>query len=267
MNRVRDWLRLRASVARAWLRFRANPSRLRSSLTNAHGGDRPRFQPGKWMQTLVEIYGRLSGGAPGVRGPSQQPWRQVPVIDVFPGRRRTTPAAMYVRGFLVLILLVEAFLIQDQYRDRVAADQSIEDTGAEVQAVKVEVSAKEQVFEALQAQLDQLVLLQNKPAETQHEESAIAKQVDWATALSALFGLRVEGVTLQAVSDRPEGQVEVVLDGTATGVAAMAEFQTRLRQGDHPFDLQTIDWERSGETLTFTVVIKLMSEESTGGEG
>ena len=138
---------------------------------------------------------------------------------------------MYVRGFLVLILLVEAFLIQDQYRDRVAADQSIEDTSAKVQAVKKEVSAKEQEFEALQTQLTQL---QDQPAETQPEEPAIASQVDWATALSALFGLRVEGVTLQAVSDRPEGQAEVVLDGTATGVAAMAEFQSRLRQGDHP---------------------------------
>ena len=249
---------------RGWLRVRANPSRLRSSLTVARWRDLPRFQPGEWFQTLVEIYGRLSGGAPSAPGPSQLPWRQVPVIDVFPGRRTTTPAVKYVRGFLVLILLVEAFLIQDRYRDRVAADESIEDTSTAMAAVKKEVSAKQQELVALK---DQLTLLQQKPAETQPEEPAIAKQVDWATALSALFGLRVEGVTLQAVSDRSADQVEVVVNGTVTGEAAFAEFQTRLRQGGYPFRVGDFFLERTGESLAFTVDVKLMSEDSTGGEG
>lgn len=192
------------------------------------------------------------GAASGVEVPVERHWRRVPNINILPHRRGTPPEILMFRGILLAVLLLAAYLAQDQYRQNAVAAQTASATKGQLQNTQRQIAALQQELEPLRAQITQLQ--QERDTRKQGHQEILGDRMNWHAGLSALFGAQVPGISFEAVKVDPRG--EVTLEGVATEQRAMAELHTRLRGLSPILDLQSVKWESGSATLAFTALFK-----------
>lgn len=199
-----------------------------------------------------------AGRGSGSEWPSH--WRAVPVINVLSRPSRRAPRWSPVRVGVGAVVLLELIWILVLVLGWQGAKGEIEEAEAALESVKAQRAAELQEINDLKQQVEEL------EAEAPAQESEILR-VAWGPALAGLFEMDVPGIVLDAVSDQPEDPTRIVINGVASDLQAMARFQSELRNMSNLFDLQSIQWEASDESLSFTVVMRLSPRESDLGAG
>ncbi len=198
------------------------------------------------------------GGRPGAGDGWPAHWRAVPVVDVFPrvsGRLPTWDRNRIAGGAVVFLELIGILFLFFIWQ---GAKGDIETKQATLESVKEQRAAALQEINQLQDRVEELQQ-QAPPGGTQ------APRVDWGTALSGLYQMEVPGIDLGGVAVQEDSDSGVVVTGSASDIQAMASFQSALGNISHLFDLRSIRWESSGETLSFTAVMEVVARE--GGSG
>ena len=180
-------------------------------------------------------------------------WRRVPKINVLVRQRRTLPKNLLVRGFLVLLLLGLAYVVQGKYQDKLDIENGVEDIRVRLQDLQRQVAVVQQSVEPLQAQRNQLK--QQLEARETASQRIIGGQIDWHGAFETLFDFHGSGVMLESVDAQPGGKLLMV--GVATESSSMATLPEQLSTLSEALDFQGIRWtpesDPPGFSATFLV--------------
>ena len=194
-----------------------------------------------------------TGGLPRVVPSHDRHWRRVPKVDILPSRRATSPTVSILRAIFLVVLLGEAFFIQNWYRKRVDTVSVAEETTPQLQAAELQLTDQIQAVDVLRNQLFQL---QTQRVSREEEFQAVAADhVDWSVVLSTLFEAEAVGARFLSVLGDPDG--EVTLEGIATGPVAMRTLPTQLTGVSDVLDLQSIRWELERDPPAFTAIFRV----------
>jgi hypothetical protein len=159
-----------------------------------------------------------------------------------------------VRGLLVLVLVVGAFLALREYRDRLDIDSTIGAKTAQLKSVQGLVSAKQQEVEPLRSEIAKLKG-QLTGAEQAYRQ-VTAGYIDWYGAIDALLlNTKTSGVRFSSVTAKPGGGVTLV--GQATNPLTMATLPKQLRDISSAIEFQGIQWRPGSDPPEFTAVFKV----------
>ncbi len=138
-------------------------------------------------------------------------------------------------GLLILIFFYQAF----------SGIRGWNEAGDDISVLQQQVDGVRSIL-ALQTSLVDEALEQIEVLEGERDAAtADLRQLgesrrDWESALSTLFGINVEGVSLALVDTRQIGDIRV--QGTATTVTVMEEYRSRLRGVEEDLVLRSFNW-------------------------
>jgi Tfp pilus assembly protein PilN len=190
------------------------------------------------------------GGA--AYGTGDWDWRRVPKISIVsPGKAGRK--GLVVMG-IALLLIVEVVLIVVLYFDRSGTKGEIETQRRVLASAQSQASALQSDIGALNERIAGLEA-QMAPA-TQPEQQPAQAVVKWEPALTALTDLENADVRLEAISTSPDGMIK--LNGTATGIAAIGQFQADLEANSDIIELLSLQWkgEETGVLFDATLQVK-----------
>ena len=104
------------------------------------------------MTTILGSRPSWLGGARS-REDADRPWRNVPTISLISSRRGTAITRLAL--LLILVVLVEAFALQYQYRANLSAQDSADKVLAEVEGVQSLIGEQDSAMAAEQESLEQ----------------------------------------------------------------------------------------------------------------
>ena len=205
-----------------------------------------------YLRRLLEM-GRADGRSTGLPASQDRNWRRVPKINILPSKRATAPATSQIRLVLLAVLLVEAFFIQQWYREAISFSEQIVETESKVKSADSQLDDEEQAMDTLRTQLSQEEA-QRKVREVEYRE-VTGGQIGWDGVLGVLFAAETQGSRYLTVITSPSG--EVTLEGVATGPDARRTLPTQLTGVADVLTLQKIEWEPGGDPPTFIAVLQV----------
>lgn len=196
---------------------------------------------------------RANGRLPGAPTAQERNWRNVPKINLLPAKRATAPATSHLRLVLLVILLVEAFFIQQWYREVASSQQQIDETKASVESAELQLADERKATATLRTQLSQL---QAQRTLREEEFNAVTGgRIDWHVVLAVLFNAETAGSRFLSVTTTPEG--EVTVQGVATAPEALRTLPSQLSGVQNVLNLQSIKWQPGSNPPTFTAVFRV----------
>ena len=197
--------------------------------------------------------GRTNGGYPGIGPGAEGDWRQVPKLNILPSRRSTSSSVSQLRAVLLIVLVVQAYFVQDWYREVIASTGSIESVSGELRAAERQLADKQGALSAIRTQISQM---QARSVSQQRElEEVSGGQIDWDVVMAALFSAETAGTTFLSVTIRPDGEVN--LDGVANEADAIKNLPSQLAQTAEVLDFQSIRWTAGSVPPAFSAVFKV----------
>lgn len=198
--------------------------------------------------------GALNHHPPGRAGVQDRNWRSVPKVDVLPSRQIKFSTGLVVRGLLVLVFLLGAFLAQKEYRDRLDVDSTIGAKTAQLQSLQKQLSAKQQEVDPLRSEIGKLKS-QLTGAEQAYRQ-VTAGYLDWYVAIEALLlNTETSGVRFSSVTAKPGGGVTLV--GQAANPLTAATLPKQLQDISSFIEFQGIQWKPGSDPPEFTAVFKV----------
>ena len=174
-------------------------------------------------------------------------WRAVPRVNLLdggaPGRR------WVVRAGLALLLLGGVYLFLSLYQEGTALQREMDGASSRLKATQTELASRRDEVNRLEAEL--AALQQRRQAAERLPQQPGSER--WRAALAALEGLQGDEVRLQSLLGSAGGELTVV--ATAAGEQPLARLQARLQEADQPFELQSVQWRRDKEALTFAAIL------------
>ena len=196
-----------------------------------------------------------------------EPWQRVPKVNLLDRPKRAVQPESLVRWGLALVILVFVFLAFGAVRGWNEAGDDI--------AVLQQQLVGERSSLALQTSLvdeaqEQIAALEAEREAAASPSQALAElRLDWESALSTLFAIDVEGVTVTSVTTRQIGDMRV--DGTATTVTAMEAYRGRLRSTEDNLVLRSFNWSFAQRTASdgaeISVIVFSMEMDLEGAPG
>lgn len=190
------------------------------------------------------------GGA--AYGGADWDWRRVPKISLI------SPGKAGKKGLLVLgvalLLVIEIVLILVLYFDRSGANSEIETQRRVLASAQSQASALQSDIGALN---ERIAALEVQVAPTTVPEQSPSKiDLRWEPALTALIDLENADVRLESISTSADGTIK--LNGVATGVAAIGQFQADLEANSDLLELLSLQWkgEETGVLFDATLQVK-----------
>jgi len=179
-------------------------------------------------------------------------WRRVPKISLI------SPGKAGRKGLLVLgvalLLVIEIFLILVLYFDRSGANSEIETQRRVLASAQSQASALQSDIGALN---ERIAASEVQVAPTTVPEQSPSKiDLKWEPALTALIDLESADVRLESISTSADGTIK--LNGVATGVAAIGQFQADLEANSDLLELLSLQWkgEETGVLFDATFQVK-----------
>ena len=204
------------------------------------------------MRRLLDR-GRANSGFPGLVPSQDQNWRKVPKVNLLSAQRSTSPTISQARVILLVVLLVEAFFIQDWYRERAGLVQEFEGIEARFGVAKRQLAERRQSVDNIRTQLTQL---QNSRSSLEQEYQAVTGgHVEWNSVFTALFNTEAPGTKFLSVIANPEG--EVVLEGIALAPDVPKTLPTQLTGMSEVLELQSIRWTPGSDPPAYTAVFRV----------
>ena len=220
----------------------------------SNGGDTGvvRHQRLSSVRRLLGI-GRADGRSAGSPGSQDRNWRRVPKINILPSNRATAPSTSQIRLVLLVVLLVEAFFIQQWYREVGNSFLQIEDTTGQLESVELQLADELQAVDKLRTQVSQLEA-QRKVREDEFRE-VTGGQIDWHGVLGVLFAAETQGTRFRSVVTSPSG--EVTVEGFATGPDALKTLPNQIASVADVLTLQSVETEPGSDPPTFIAVFQV----------
>ena len=184
----------------------------------------------------------------------EQYWRQVPKINVLQTRRGVPQRTLIFRGLIVLIVLVGAFLIFTQRSTKADIDALVLEKTAEIQTLQTQLNRQRQGITQLQVQINDL--------NAQREDINLAIQtiasnnIDWFTALDALFSAQTSGVTFDSATAET-ARAGLLVGGLAQDEGFKASLPTQFSNISQELDFQSIVWTEDISPPAFTAAFKV----------
>jgi len=221
-------------------------------LGNANDTEIVHHQRLPYVRRLLEM-GRANGRSAGSPASQDRNWRRVPKINILPSKRATAPATSQIRLVLLVVLLVDAFFIQQWYREVGNSILQIEKTTSQLESVELQLADERRAVTALRTQLSQLETQRNVREEEFRE--ATGGQIDWHRILGVLFLAEAQGSRFLSVVTSSNG--EVTLEGVATGPDALRTLPSQLTSVADVLSLQSIKWEPGSNPPTFIAISRV----------
>ena len=181
------------------------------------------------------------------RGNGREDWRAVPRIDILGTGTGWRLRSVLLMG-LVIALLVESLVVVSLFRGTSSARSDVEEATRALEALDGQLAYEDTWLASLYEQLA-------APDDARPmDQKTIAGRIDWSGPLAALFGTGGQKVRLASVVTNPDGVMEV--QGMASSVAAMGDFQERVRAVSAVLELQSLAWEEDGSSLSFTALLR-----------
>ena len=194
------------------------------------------------LRARPRVFGRRS------RRNGHEDWRAVPRIDIL-GTGTSWPLRSVLLTGLVVVLLIEALFVLSLFRGMSSARSDVEEAARALGALDGRMAYEDTWLASLYEQLAA------PDGAGSMDEKRIAGRIDWSGPLAALFGTGGPSVRLASVVTNPDGVIEV--RGTASSVAAMGEFQERVRAVSAVLELRSLAWEEIGSSLSFTALLRV----------
>ena len=205
-----------------------------------------------YVRRLLES-GRANGRSTGLTASRDRNWRRVPKINILPSKRATPPATSLIRLALLVVLLVEAFFIQQWYKGAIDSSEQIEKKTIAVESAALQLDSERQAVASLQRQLSELQSQRNVLEEEFREVTS--GQIDWHVVLGELIAVETQGSRILRIITSPSG--EITLEGEATGPDALGTLRTQLTSVADILTLQSMETEPGGNPPTFTVIFQV----------
>ncbi|HKI85060.1 MAG TPA: hypothetical protein VKA63_12080 [Candidatus Krumholzibacteria bacterium] len=185
-------------------------------------------------------------------------WRRVPTIDMTPRRPSPWTTAAVLRGSAVALLLVELLLLGHSALSWQNADAQQPALTRELKNIQETRSGNQSALDQLQ---HQLATLQKQRA----SQTVSTSDPAWATALSGLFGMQTPGIRLRSAFNDPKQSANLIVQGDAAGLGAIAQFQTDIRVRSQYFTLEGIQWNAGAQGLQFTATLRIAARGVSNG--
>ena len=205
-----------------------------------------------YVRRLLDM-GRANGRSGGSPASQDRNWRRVPKINILPSKRAAAPATSQIRLVLLVVLLVEAFFIQQWYREVGNSVIQIEETTIQLESVELQLADERQAVTTLRTQLSQLEAQRTVREEEFREVTG--GQIDWHSVLGVLFAAEAQGSRFLSVVTSQNG--EITLEGVATGPDALRTLPTQLNSVADVLTLQSIRWEAGSNPPTFIAIFRV----------
>ncbi len=191
----------------------------------------------------------MRGWAGRWRRAPQASWRAVPGVNLLEvgGRGRR----WVVRAGLALLLLGGVYLFQSVYQEGTTLQREMDGAGSRLKSVQGELTSRRDEVNRLEAEL--AALQQRRQAVERLPQQPGSER--WRVALAALEGLQGDGVGFQSLQGSAGGELTVV--AAAAGEQPLARLQARLQEAGQPFELQSVQWGRDKEALTFAAILRV----------
>ncbi|MBI4281931.1 MAG: hypothetical protein HY672_00370 [Chloroflexi bacterium] len=176
-------------------------------------------------------------------------WRAVPVVNLLEdeGRRRKG----MVRAFLVLSLLVGAYLLLNLYQEGNTLKRETDEASSRLRISQAALASRRDEVNSLEGELwelqNRLRAQQNLPQQPGSER--------WQMALAALEKLQVDGVQFESLQGKAVDELTVV--AVAAVEQPLAQLQNRLHETAQPFELRDVHWGRDKESITLTAILRV----------
>lgn len=156
-----------------------------------------------------------------------------------------------VRAGLALLLLGGVYLFQSLYQERTTLQLELYGASSRLRATQTELASRRDEVNRLEAELG---ALRERRQTAEHLPQQPGSE-RWRAALAALERLQGDGVGFQSLQGSAGGELTVV--AVAAGVQPLAQLQGRLQEAGQPFELQSVQWGRDKEALTFAAILRV----------
>ncbi len=192
----------------------------------------------------------MRGWAGRWRRSPQTSWRAVPRLNLLEGGSRGR--RWVVRAGLALLLLGGVYLFLSLYQEGTTTLQrEMDGASSRLKAVQGELASRRDEVNRLEAELG--ALRERRQAAERLPQQPGSER--WRAALAALEGLQGDGVGFQSLQGSAGGELTVV--AAAAGEQPLARLQARLQEAGQPFELQSVQWGRDKEALTFAAILRV----------
>ena len=185
-------------------------------------------------------------------------WRRVPTIDMRPRKPSPWTSTRLLRGGAVVLLLAELLLLGRLGLDWQNADSQQPVLTRQLKNLQQTQASHQGELKHLQNQLATL-------KKQQKSQSVDASNPGWTGALAALFAMGTPGIQLQSAANDPKQPGDLIVQGEATGLDAVARFQDEIRTRAQYFTLEGIQWNAGDAGLQFTAKLRIASRGVSGG--
>ncbi len=191
----------------------------------------------------------MRGWAGRWRRSPQASWRAVPGMNLLEGGGRGR--RWVVRAGLALLLLGGVYLLQSVYQEGTTLQLELYGASSRLRATQTELASQRDEVNRLESEL-------RATRERRQATERLPQQPGserWRAALAALEGLQGDGVGFQSLQGSAGGELTVV--AAAAGEQPLARLQARLQEAGQPFELQSVQWGRDKEALTFAAILRV----------
>ena len=181
-------------------------------------------------------------------------WRQVPKINVLQTRRGNLQRALIFRGLLALTVLVGAFLIFTQRSTKADIDALVVEETVELQGLQTKLNRQRQGINDLHVQINDLNA--QREAINLTIQIVASNNIDWFTALAALYSAQTSEVIFESVSAQT-GRAGLLVGGLAQDEESKASLATQFSSISQALDFQSIIWTEGSSPPVFTATFKV----------
>ena len=155
---------------------------------------------------------------------------------------------------LALVVLVGAFLIYSQRTTKSDIDERVADGLVELQRLQSNLNQQRLGIDGLHAQINDLNA--SREAINLAIQTVTSNNIDWFTAVDALFSAQTDGVVFLSVSADP-ASARLQVDGLAREEGSKASLPTQFSNISETLDLQGIAWAEGSSPPVFTAAFRV----------
>ena len=181
-------------------------------------------------------------------------WRQVPKVNVLQTRRSVPQKALIFRGLLALVILVGAVLIYTQRSAIADTDERVAEKTVELQRLQAGLNGQRQGINDLHAQINNLS--DRREAINLAIQIVTSNNIDWFTALDALFSAQTSGVAFESVSAEA-ASAGLLVGGLVRDEGSKSGLPTQFSSLSKTLDFQSILWAEGSSPPFFTATFRV----------